>query len=224
LDQDTIDQYYKNLVRRGGNTTFVRLKVTSDVIARNHYGHKLEFEQIGVENKVQLRLLFDGLLFYNQLIIPEYVIQEIKCYDNKLDLNSLQNDYPTFTSEKLLQYVNEAMADHNDGKQGWAALKQKIRNEPKFNKDPQTLKRAWQSASKLFQQKLDEIGGVEGKFKEDSGFNVGVGNGLPHKDRSPKPGGEYTTKLPDSGPIPGGAYNTPSNRGMNVRPKFPVKQ
>jgi len=99
LDQDTIDQYYKNLVRRGGNTTFVRLKVTSDVIARNHYGHKLEFEQIGVENKVQLRLLFDGLLFYKQLIIPEYVIQEIKCYDNKLA--SLQNDYPTFTSEKL---------------------------------------------------------------------------------------------------------------------------
>jgi len=99
LDQDTIDQYYKNLVRRGGNTTFVRLKVTSDVIARNHYGHKLEFEQIGVENKVQLRLLFDGLLFYKQLIIPEYIIQEIKCYDNKLA--SLQNDYPTFTSEKL---------------------------------------------------------------------------------------------------------------------------
>jgi hypothetical protein len=101
LDQDTIDQYYKNLVRRGGNTTFVRFKITSDVVAKNHYGHKLEFEKVGVNNKVQLRLLFDGLLFYNQLIIPEYVIQEIKCYDNKLDLNSLQNDYPTFTSEKL---------------------------------------------------------------------------------------------------------------------------
>jgi hypothetical protein len=131
---------------------------------------------------------------------------------------------PTFTSEKLLQYVNEAMVDHNDGKQGWAALKQKIRNEPKFNKDPKTLRRAWQSASKLFQQRLDEVSGVKGTFKEDSGFNVGVGNGLPHKDRSPMPGGEYTTKLPDSGPIPGGAYNIPSNRGMNVRPKYPVKQ
>jgi hypothetical protein len=131
---------------------------------------------------------------------------------------------PTFTSQKLLQYVNEAMADHNDGKQGWAALKQKIRNEPKFNKDSQILTRAWQSASKLFQQKLDEVGGVKGTFKEDSGFNVGVGGGLPYKDRSPMPGGEYTTKLPDSGPIPGGAYNTPSNRGINVRPKYPVKQ
>ncbi len=101
LDQDTIDQYYKNLVRRGGNTTFVRLKVTSDVVAKNHYGHKLEFEKVGVDNKVQLRLLFDGLLFYNQLIIPEYVIQEIKCYDGKLDLKSFQNDFPTITSEKL---------------------------------------------------------------------------------------------------------------------------
>jgi hypothetical protein len=131
---------------------------------------------------------------------------------------------PTFTSEKLLQYVNEAMADHNDGKQGWAALRQKIRSERKFNKDPQTLKRAWQSASKLFQQRLDEVGGVKGTFKDDSGFNVGLGNGLPHKDRSPKPGGDYTTELPDSGPIPGGAYNIPSNRGMNVRPKYPVKQ
>lgn len=130
----------------------------------------------------------------------------------------------SFTSEKLLQYVNEAMADHNDVKDGWAALRQKIRNEPKFNKDPQTLKRAWQSASKLFQQKLDQYGGEKAVFPEDSGFNVGLGKGLPHKDRSPMPGGEYTTKLPDSGPIPGGAYNIPSNRGMNVRPKFPVKQ
>jgi DNA-binding phage protein len=101
LDQDTIDQYYKNLVRRGGNTTYVRLKLTSDVIIKNHYGHKLEFEKVGVNNKVQLRLLFDGLLFYQQLIIPEYVIQEIKCYDGKLELKSFQNDFPTITSEKL---------------------------------------------------------------------------------------------------------------------------
>jgi hypothetical protein len=101
LDQDTIDQYYKNLVRRGGNITYVRLKVTSDVFAKNHYGHKLEFEKVGVNNKVQLRLLFDGLLFYKQLIIPEYVIQEIKCYDTKLDLKSFQNDLPTITSETL---------------------------------------------------------------------------------------------------------------------------
>jgi hypothetical protein len=101
LDQDTIDQYYKNLVRRGGNTTYVRLKVTSDVVAKNHYGHKMEFDKVGVDNKVQLRLLFDGLLFYNQLIIPEYVIQEIKCYDGKLALKSFQNDFPTITSEKL---------------------------------------------------------------------------------------------------------------------------
>ena len=101
LDQDTIDQYYKNLVRRGGNTTYVRLKVTSDVIIKNHYGAKLELDKVKVDNKVELRLLFDGLLFYNQLIIPEYVIQEIKCYDRKLESKSFQNDFPTFTSEKL---------------------------------------------------------------------------------------------------------------------------
>ena len=101
LDQDTIDQYYKNLVRRGGNTTFIRLKVTSEVVAKNHYGHKLEFDKVGVDNKIQLRLLFDGLLFYNQLIIPEYIIQEIKCYDGKLDSKSFQNDFPTITSENL---------------------------------------------------------------------------------------------------------------------------
>jgi hypothetical protein len=61
----------------------------------------MEFDKVGVDNKVQLRLLFDGLLFYNQLIIPEYVIQEIKCYDGKLALKSFQNDFPTITSEKL---------------------------------------------------------------------------------------------------------------------------
>jgi hypothetical protein len=129
---------------------------------------------------------------------------------------------PSFTSQKLLQYVNEAMADHNAGKQGWAALKQKIRNEPKFNKDNDTLNRAWASASKIFQQKLDEIGGVKNNFKDDAGF---VGNGrLQYKDMSPQPGGAYTTKIPDSGPIPGGAYNVPSNRGINVRPQYPVKK
>lgn len=101
LDQDTIDQYYKNLVRRGGNTTYIRLKVTSEVVAKNHYGHKLEFDKVGVDNKIQLRLLFDGLLFYQQLIIPEYIIQEIKCYDGKLDSKSFQNDFPTITSENL---------------------------------------------------------------------------------------------------------------------------
>ena len=101
LDQDTIDQYYKNLVRRGGNTTFIRLKVTSEVVAKNHYGHKLEFDKVGVDNKIQLRLLFDGLLFYNQLIIPEYIIEEIKCYDGKLESKSFLNDFPTITSEKL---------------------------------------------------------------------------------------------------------------------------
>jgi hypothetical protein len=101
LDQDTIDQYYKNLVRRGGNTTYVRLKVESDVVVKNHYGHKLELDKVGISNKVQLRLLFDGLLFYKQLIVPEYIIQEIKCYDGKLELKSFQNDFPTITSEKL---------------------------------------------------------------------------------------------------------------------------
>lgn len=101
LDQDTIDQYYKNLVRRGGNTTYIRLKVTSEVVAKNHYGHKLEFDKVGVDNKIQLRLLFDGLSFYQQLIIPEYIIQEIKCYDGKLDYKSFQNDFPTITSENL---------------------------------------------------------------------------------------------------------------------------
>jgi hypothetical protein len=101
LDQDTIDQYYKNLVRHGGNTTYIRLKVTSEVVAKNHYGHKLEFDKVGVDNKIQLRLLFDGLSFYQQLIIPEYIIQEIKCYDGKLDSKSFQNDFPTITSENL---------------------------------------------------------------------------------------------------------------------------
>ena len=61
---------------------------------------------------------------------------------------------PTFTSRSVLQYVNEAMADHNRAGQGWAALKQKIYDDPKFNKDQKTLARAWASASKIFQQKL----------------------------------------------------------------------
>jgi hypothetical protein len=73
-------------------------------------------------------------------------------------------------------------------------------------------------------KEANEITDVMVRLSQVTQIQHGVGGGLPYKDRSLMPGGEYTTKLPDSGPIPGRAYNTPSNRGINVRPKYPVKQ
>lgn len=137
LDQDTIDKYYKNLLRNGkinGNsTTFIRLRINPDVILKNHYGHKINFETIGVNSKVQLKLLFDGLLFYHQLITPEYYIQEIKCYDGKLNIQTLQNDLPTITSEKInsayetdLEYLNMNGKDETDAED---LMQYEIKNE-----------------------------------------------------------------------------------------------
>jgi hypothetical protein len=193
LDQDTIDQYYKNLVRRGGNTTFVRLKVTSDVVAKNHYGHKLEFEKVGVDNKVQLRLLFDGLLFYNQLIIPEYVIQEIKCYDGKLDLKSFQNDFPTITSEKL----NSAYETDFEGL--LTATKEQTTAEDLANFDEQNEAFVKENLEKTDQTTAEEIARLEEQneafareqLKEDT---LGEKNGLNQVQTSPSEIDEMLTK------------------------------
>ena len=124
LDQDTIDKYYKNLLRNGkinGNsTTFVRLRVNPGVSVKNHYGHKMELDKIGEESKVKIKLIFDGLLFYHQLITSEYLIDEIKCYDGKLDISLYQNDFPTITSEKINSAYEtdfEGLNGHDNGKE-----------------------------------------------------------------------------------------------------------
>lgn len=137
LDQDTIDKYYKNLLRNGkinGNsTTFIRLRINPDVVLKNHYGHKINFETIGANSKVQLKLLFDGLLFYHQLITPEYFIQEIKCYDGKLDIKSFHNDLPTITSEKINSaYETDLEYGNTNGKEETDAedlMQYEIKNE-----------------------------------------------------------------------------------------------
>jgi hypothetical protein len=137
LDQDTIDKYYKNLLRNGkinGNsTTFIRLRINPDVILKNHYGHKIDFDKIGADSKVQLKLLFDGLLFYHQLITPEYFIQEIKCYDGKLDIKSFHNDLPTITSEKINSaYETDIEYGNTNGKEETDAedlMQYEIKNE-----------------------------------------------------------------------------------------------
>jgi len=137
LDQDTIDKYYKNLLRNGkinGNsTTFIRLRINPDVVLKNHYGHKIDFEKIGANSKVQLKLLFDGLLFYHQLITPEYFIQEIKCYDGKLDIKSFHNDLPTITSEKINSaYETDIEYGNTNGKEETDAedlMQYEIKNE-----------------------------------------------------------------------------------------------
>ena len=79
LDQDTIDKYYKNLLRNGkinGNST--------------------------------------------TLITSEYLIDEIKCYDGKLDISLYQNDFPTITSEKINSAYEtdfEGLNGHDNGKE-----------------------------------------------------------------------------------------------------------
>ena len=180
LDQDTIDQYYKNLVRVGGNsTTFIRLKVTSDVVAKNNYGHKLELDKVGVENKVQLRILFDGLLFYNQLIIPDYVIQEIKCYDGKLEQKSFQNDFPTITSEM----VNSAYETDFEGL--LTATKEETNAEDLVRLEEQNeafVRETQENLEKTDQTTAEELAKLDEKneafIRETLGDTLGENNGL----------------------------------------------
>ena len=117
----------------GNSTTFIRLRINPDVVLKNHYGHKINFETIGANSKVQLKLLFDGLLFYHQLITPEYFIQEIKCYDGKLDIKSFHNDLPTITSEKINSaYETDLEYGNTNGKEETDAedlMQYEIKNE-----------------------------------------------------------------------------------------------
>ena len=197
LDQDTIDKYYKNLLRNGkinGNsTTFIRLRINPDVVLKNHYGHKINFETIGANSKVQLKLLFDGLLFYHQLITPEYFIQEIKCYDGKLDIKSFHNDLPTITSEKInsayetdLEYGNtngKEETDAEDLMQYEIKNEEVIRNE-RNEKKKKEICRAETDAEDLsnFEEKNEAfVRETLGEILEDT---LGEKNGLNNVQKS----------------------------------------
>ena len=102
------------------------------------------------------------------------------------------------TQERILTYVNRAMADHNSNKDGWITLRTLIKNDPILNRDKNTFLSSLKAAEKLFNSKLDMIGGIKGKFKNNAGFIGGrLGpDGLPYRDRSPKPGGLYSGEKP----------------------------
>ena len=100
--------------------------------------------------------------------------------------------------ERIYTYVNRAMADHNAYKDGWMTLRGLMKNDPILNRDKQTFNMAKDKAEKLFNSKLDMIGGEKGKFRNDAGFIGGRKGptGLPYRDRSPKPGGLYSKEKP----------------------------
>jgi len=100
--------------------------------------------------------------------------------------------------ERIFTFVNRAMADHNSNKDGWITLRTLVKNDPILNRDKNTYFTSLKAAEKLFNSKLDMIGGEKGKFKNNAGFIGGrTGpDGLPYRDRSPKPGGLFTGEKP----------------------------
>lgn len=100
--------------------------------------------------------------------------------------------------ERIFTFVNRAMADHNAKRDGWITLRTLIKNDPILNRDKNTFLTSLKAAEKLFNNKLDMIGGEKGKFKDNAGFIGGRRgpDGLPYRDRSPKPGGLYSKEKP----------------------------
>ena len=98
--------------------------------------------------------------------------------------------------ERIFTFVNRAMADHNSYKDGWMTLRGLINKDPIINRDKQTYEFAKKKAEKLFNDKLDMIGGKKGTFRDDAGFLGSAGDKLPYRNRAPKPGGPYKNEKP----------------------------
>ena len=140
-------------------------------------------------------------LFQQASVVTEVMkklAQEMMPEDAEATFEPMTDIKDAKTDERILTYVNRAMADHNSNRDGWITLRTLIKNDPILNRDKKTFLTSLKAAEKLFNNKLDMIGGEKGKFKNNAGFIGGrTGpDGLPYRDRSPKPGGLYTGEKP----------------------------
>ena len=126
------------------------------------------------------------------------IAQEMMPEDAEATFEPMTDIKDANTDERILTFVNRAMADHNSNRDGWITLRTLIKNDPILNRDKNTFLTSLKAAEKLFNNKLDMIGGEKGKFKNNAGFIGGrTGpDGLPYRDRSPKPGGLYSKEKP----------------------------
>lgn len=140
-------------------------------------------------------------LFQQASVVTEVMkklAQEMMPEDAEATFEPMTDIKDAKTDERILTYVNRAMADHNSNRDGWVTLRTLIKNDPILNRDKDTYFTSLKAAEKLFNNKLDMIGGEKGKFKNNAGFIGGrTGpDGLPYRDRSSKPGGLYTGEKP----------------------------
>lgn len=140
-------------------------------------------------------------LFQQASVVTEVMkklAQEMMPEDAEATFEPMTDIKDAKTDERILTYVNRAMADHNSNRDGWITLRTLIKNDPILNRDKNTYFTSLKAAEKLFNGKLDMIGGEKGKFRNNAGFIGGrTGpDGLPYRDRSPKPGGLYAGEKP----------------------------
>ena len=140
-------------------------------------------------------------LFQQASVVTEVMkklAQEMMPEDAEATFEPMTDIKDANTDERILTFVNRAMADHNSNRDGWITLRTLIKNDPILNRDKDTYFTSLKAAEKLFNNKLDMIGGEKGKFKNNAGFIGGrTGpDGLPYRDRSPKPGGLYSKEKP----------------------------
>lgn len=131
--------------------------------------------------------------------VMKKLAQEMMPEDAEATFEPMTDVKDANTNERILTFVNRAMADHNAHRDGWITLRTLIKNDPILNRDKNTFLNSLKAAEKLFNSKLDMIGGEKGKFKDDSGSlggRLGPNNILPYRDRSPKPGGLYSGEKP----------------------------
>jgi hypothetical protein len=151
-------------------------------------------------NKIANELDQNGLFQESSTLtnVMKKLAQEMMPEDAEATFEPMTDVKDAKTEDRILTYVNRAMADHNAKRDGWITLRTLVKNDPILNIDKNTYFTSLKAAEKLFNSKLDMIGGEKGKFKNNAGFIGGrTGpDGLPYRDRSPKPGGPFTGEKP----------------------------
>ena len=117
LDLDMVDSYYKFPLRTNGKASkaFYRLKISPNVIIRNQFGKKLNFENIHHDSIVKSKIEFEGIRFEKKTFSPVYTIIEIVYYQQrKKENNDFQFCESTDTFPEMEQYLEENEDENNN--------------------------------------------------------------------------------------------------------------
>ena len=119
MDQDKIDNYYKNLLRSGKNSeTYVRLNLNEkSVILKNQYGNQINIKNFETKSSVVVKIRYSGLSFYKQMFMPIYSIVQLTSYDSEektsYDFYNSDNELPDLVDNYLEDTEKNSQDEEN---------------------------------------------------------------------------------------------------------------